>query len=86
VSSTADGCSIEVGEHVLVADEVLGVRRDLIVQPAGPVFASVAPDGCAGLATCEDRPVVVIDPDNPPAVLMAADVQTAEAEENDDGF
>jgi hypothetical protein len=71
VSGSGDGFRVRVGDAELAADEVLRVHLDLTVRPAGPIVRGLVPPGSTGLGLCEHGPVLVIDPDCPPAVLAA---------------
>ena len=73
VANAEEGYRVQVGEWQLVADEVLRVHLDLTVRPAGPVVRAVTPEGCSGLGLCEHGPLVVIDPDRPPAILTVTE-------------
>jgi hypothetical protein len=77
------GSWLQVGEHRLVADEVLRLTRLQRIYRLGPVLRSLAPSGCTGLATCELGPLVVIDPESPPAQLIAGHLSAAQEEVND---
>lgn len=71
VTGCGEGYCVVVGDRSLVADEVLRVHLDLNVRPVGPIVRGLAPPGSAGFGVCEHGPLVVIDPQCPPAVLAA---------------
>jgi len=85
IASSDSGCILEVGEHRLDADAVLTTLRTLDVAPVGDFLASMVAEGCSGLGVWNKRPVVVIDPDNPPAALrVSSDDESGALEEIDD--
>jgi hypothetical protein len=63
------GFTVAAGSVELLADEVLGVARDLTVRAPGPLLERLWPTRCTGLAVHAGTPVVVIDPDSPPPAL-----------------
>jgi len=54
----------------LVADEVLGVVRELRVWPNVSVLRCFWPEPLAGLAVHDAMPVIVVDPGRPPQALQ----------------
>jgi hypothetical protein len=59
------------GGSDLVADEILGVVQELRVWPLAPAVSRFWPEAAAGLALHGREPVVVVDPDRPPAALRS---------------
>jgi hypothetical protein len=64
-----DGYRISVAGKALGADEILGVVEHLAVRPATAVLRRFWTEAPAGLAVHERLPVVVVDPQCPPAAL-----------------
>jgi hypothetical protein len=67
------------GEVEVVADEILGVVPELRVWPS-PVTRRFWPEPFRGLAIHGERPVVVVDPGRPPAVLRPQGEDVGETE------
>lgn len=55
----------------ITADHVLGVIEDLRVWPAAGVLARFWGEKVGGLALLGTTPVVVVDPDSPPAIFRS---------------
>jgi hypothetical protein len=68
VSLRAGETSYAVGAR-LTAEEVLGVASGVAVYPAVTVLRRFWGEPVAGLAIHDGIPVVVVDPDEPPAAL-----------------
>ena len=68
---------LQVGTHQLEVDEVVSFAALHQIRPLGSVLSAVAPAGCDGLAICDQGPVVVIDAESPPAVLLVHEEQSA---------
>jgi hypothetical protein len=60
---------LSVGGRPLSADEVLGVVEDLNVLPVSAAARRFWPVAVAGLAVHGERPLVVMDPRQPPRAL-----------------
>jgi hypothetical protein len=69
VRGSATGVTVTTPHAELVADEVLGIARDLAVSAPGSLLKRLWPTRCAGLAVHAGLPVVVIDPESPPPAL-----------------
>ncbi len=54
----------------LLADEVLGLVRDLEIRPAGATVHRYWQERCRGLAIHGGLPLVVVDADHPPRALL----------------
>lgn len=67
------GGGIGDGGGDLVADEILGIVEELRIWPLAPVVSRFWPQPAAGLAVHGREPVVVVDPDHPPAALRGAE-------------
>lgn len=61
---------VEVGATPLAADEVLGVVHELEVRVRGRVLRRFWPMPFSGLTVHAGAPVVVVDPDRPPDMLL----------------
>ena len=66
-----DGLAVRVASSSgdLRAGEVLGIARGLVVRRPGALLTRLWPERCVGLAVHAGMPVVVIDPEAPPAAL-----------------
>jgi hypothetical protein len=69
LGSRGSGYRIGVAAGALAADEILGVVDDLRVRPPASVLRRFWPEAPAGLAVHGRLPVVVVDPQRPPAAL-----------------
>lgn len=69
--------------HELAADAVVGVVDGLAVRPAGGVLAHYWSEAAGGLAVHGTTPLVVVDPERPPAFLRADRDQDQETEVDD---
>ena len=68
--------------ELLVADEILGVVRELRVWPS-PVTRCFWPEPFRGLSIHGELPVVVVDPGHPPGVLRPQGEEVGETEGRD---
>lgn len=76
-----DGMRLEVAGGALAAERVLAVVPDLTVRPAPAVIGRWWPERAAGLAVYDERPVLVIDAERPPRLLLAGDGEEASVED-----
>lgn len=60
---------VDLGALRLVADEVLGIVEGMTTRPAGRVLARYWGESAEALAVYGETPLVVIDPERPPAML-----------------
>jgi hypothetical protein len=77
------GMHLQVAGGELAAERILAVVPDLEVWPAPAAIGRFWPEAALGLAVYARRPVLVIDPERPPASLLAAvaDGEGAEVED-----
>jgi hypothetical protein len=61
---------VEVRGGVLCIDEVVGVVAELAVQPLAAVLRRFWPGEAGSLAVHAEQPLVVVDPERPPRVLL----------------
>jgi hypothetical protein len=77
---------VEVAEHDLLADEVVGVVENLDVRPLAALVRRYWPEAtggwAVGWAVYAGAPVVVVDPGRPPRAL-AEGAEAAEAAEGE---
>jgi hypothetical protein len=69
---------VEVAEHGLLADEVVGVVEDLDVRPLAPLVSRYWPEASGGWAVHAGAPVVVVDPCRPPRALAEGEAVDGE--------
>jgi hypothetical protein len=82
VTRLGSGYRVELAEHAVAADQVVGVVEGLNVRPAGGVLARFWSEAAGGLAVHGDTPLVVIDPDRPPSILRPESTETSDADES----
>lgn len=80
LTRTAGSYRLSVGGRPLGADEVLGVVEDLEVQPVGASARRFWPVAVAGLAVHGERPLVVVDPRQPPRALWLDEGEAIDGE------
>lgn len=68
----------------LAADEVLGVVRDLPVVTGARPVRRFWPQPFAGLAVHGGTPLVVVDPERPPAMLLMTEGETSDGNGRDE--
>lgn len=66
------GFHVRVTGGELAVDGVLGVVDGLVPTAAGGVLKRFWGESCGGLAVHAARPLVVVDPERPPAILARA--------------
>lgn len=69
---TGGQLTVELAAGALAADRLLAVVPGLTVVPAPGALARFWPEAAYGLAVYGARPVLVIDPAQPPSMLLAA--------------
>lgn len=82
VTRGRDGYRIWLRGRDLTADDVLGVIDGLPVWPAGGALTRFWGETARGLAVHESTPLVVVDPEHPPAIF---ETDGTEATETSDG-
>lgn len=75
-----DGFRVWLRDGDITADHVLGVIEDLHIWPAADVLARFWGERVGGLAVLGTTPVVVVDPDAPPAIFRSVHGQDASTE------
>jgi hypothetical protein len=73
VRPAGEGVTVVLAASRIVADEVLGLRRDLDVVTVGRATRGAVPVGCTGMALCDRGPLLVVDPAGPPRSLLDLD-------------
>ncbi len=82
---TAEGAfRLHLNEGCLLADEVLCVDEHLDVRDAGSVFSWATPPGCSGAAISRHGPAIIIDPNQPPVLLLDKCSETKNSEDQDE--
>ncbi len=69
VTRGRDGYRVWLQSQQLTADDVLGVIEGLPVWPAGGALVQFWGEKARGLAVHESTPLVVVDPESPPAIF-----------------
>lgn len=70
LDASAGGVRIALRSANLLADEVVGLVRDLEVRPVGAMVRRYWQERCQGLAVHDGLPLVVVDADHPPRALL----------------
>jgi hypothetical protein len=70
LDASAGGVRVALPSVNLVADEVVGLIRDLEVRPVGAMVRRYWHERCRGLAVHDGLPLVVVDADHPPRALL----------------
>lgn len=83
VTRGRDGYRIWLRRRDLAADDVLGVIENMHVWPAGGALTRFWGEKARGLAVHESTPLVVVDPDSPPAIF-GSDAATETSDGHDD--
>lgn len=84
VTRGRDGYRIWLLNDELTADDVLGVIEDMRVWPAGGVLGRYWGEKADGLAVHGSIPLVVVDPDRPPAIFRREADRRETSHGNDD--
>lgn len=74
---------VELESATVWADEILRLERNVSVRPMARSIQWAVPPGCAGFALCDLGPVVVVDGQRPPSMLVHHD-DGVQSEEDDD--
>ncbi|MGD2114142.1 MAG: hypothetical protein PVG07_03755 [Acidobacteriota bacterium] len=84
VTRGRDGYRIWLRQEELTADDVLGVIEDLRVWPAGGVLSRYWNETAGGLAVHDSIPLVMVDPERPPAIFRRDTTRPTETSHGDD--
>jgi hypothetical protein len=60
---------VDLGAQRLVADQILGIVEGMATRPAGSVLTTYWGEAAEALGIYGTTPLVVIDPERPPAML-----------------
>jgi hypothetical protein len=80
-----EGYRVWLQHEELTADAVLGVIEDLRVWPAGGVLSRYWSEKAGGLAVLGSTPLVLVDPESPPAIFRRDGTRRSEATETSHG-
>jgi hypothetical protein len=70
LDASAAGVRVVVRSASLLADEVVGLVRDLEIRPVGATMRRYWQENCQGVAVHGGLPLVVVDADHPPRALL----------------
>jgi hypothetical protein len=70
LDASTGGVRVTLPTTSLLADEVIGLARDLEVRPVGALVRRYWHEHCRGLAVHGGLPLVVVDADHPPHALL----------------